>query len=102
MHARNCWEYKKCGRQPGGNKVAQFGLCPATIDDGADGLNRGRFAGRICWAVSGTFCGGEIQGTFAEKHATCTNCDFFSLVCQEENIEMFKLLKPGQIFKPVF
>jgi len=26
----NCWEFKKCGRQPGGPKVAELGVCPAT------------------------------------------------------------------------
>ncbi len=63
---QNCWEMKKCGREPGGVKTPELGLCPASTDKTADGLNGGKNGGRICWAVTGTFCGGKIQGTFAE------------------------------------
>ena len=27
----NCWEYMQCERHPGGNKVAELCLCPATV-----------------------------------------------------------------------
>ena len=26
----NCWEYKKCGRQPGGDRAKEMGICPVT------------------------------------------------------------------------
>jgi hypothetical protein len=26
----NCWEVKKCGREPGGVKVKELGVCPAS------------------------------------------------------------------------
>ncbi len=55
---RNCWEYMKCGRQIDGDKVAEFGICPAASDTSYDGIHSGKCGGRICWAVSGTFCGG--------------------------------------------
>ncbi|MGE5174112.1 MAG: two-CW domain-containing protein, partial [Betaproteobacteria bacterium] len=29
MEKLNCWEHKKCGRQPGGHKVAELGVCPS-------------------------------------------------------------------------
>ncbi len=58
----NCWEYMKCGREPGGEKADELGICPAAADSSFDGLNRGKNAGRICWAVAGTFCSGETQG----------------------------------------
>ncbi len=95
----NCWEYKKCGREPGGERVNEMGVCPASIDSSADGLNGGKNAGRICWAVAGTFCGGEVQGTFAQKELTCMNCDFFKLVREQEGMR-FRILKPGQTYKP--
>jgi eukaryotic-like serine/threonine-protein kinase len=81
---RNCWEIKKCGREPGGNQAAKDGVCPAANDLSFDGINSGNCGGRICWAVAGTFCGGRPQGTFAEKRATCMNCDFYQQVQSEE------------------
>ena len=80
----NCWEYKKCGREPGGAKAVELGVCPAASDTSFHGLNQGNNAGRICWAVAGTFCGGKAQGTFAEKRGSCIDCDFFKLVQVEE------------------
>jgi eukaryotic-like serine/threonine-protein kinase len=80
----NCWEYMKCGRQPGGKKAAELGVCPAATDASFSGINSGNCAGRFCWAVAGTFCGGNVQGTFAEKRESCINCVFFKLVQTEE------------------
>jgi len=64
--ALNCWEFKKCGREEGGAKAAEFGVCPAYPDHGHE-----------CAYLTGTLCGGEVQGSFAKKAANCTKCDFF-------------------------
>ena len=80
----NCWEFMNCGREPGGDRVGELGVCPAAEDRSFDGLNRGRNAGRLCWAVAGTFCGGEVQGSFVEKRRSCMDCDFFQHVHREE------------------
>jgi len=63
---KNCWEFKKCGREKGGSKVAEMGVCPANPAHGRD-----------CWMVAGTFCGGKVQGTFAQKKGTCMTCDWY-------------------------
>jgi len=84
MKRQNCWEYMKCGRQPGGDKAAELGICPAADDRSYDGINRGQNAGRFCWAVAGTFCGGKVQGTFADKRESCLSCVFFNKVRAEE------------------
>ncbi len=76
---QNCWEYMKCGREPGGDKVSELGTCRAAVDTSLDGISSGKNGGRICWAIAGTFCWGEIQGTFAKKLSSCTKCDFFKL-----------------------
>jgi len=96
----DCWEAKLCGRERGGARVDEFGVCPAATDTSADGLNNGTNGGRICWAVSGTFCGDQIQGTFAQKEISCMNCDFFKRVKDEEGSTMFVLMKPGQVYAP--
>ena len=80
----NCWEFMNCKRQPGGARAEENGTCVAAIDTSYDGINSGENAGRICWAVAGTCCGGEIQGTFAEKRDSCTSCPFYRLVQEEE------------------
>jgi len=87
----NCWQAKNCGRQPGGPKAAELGVCPAATTTGSTGINGGTNAGRICWALAGTLCGGQVQGTFAQKVANCMQCPFYVTVKQEEG-SLFKLL----------
>lgn len=84
MKRTNCWEHKKCGRQPGGPKVGELGVCPVTTNSLAHGLNHGTNGGRACWVISGTLCGGKVQGTFAAKLMNCVECDFYQVVKAEE------------------
>ncbi len=94
----NCWEFKECGRQTDGAKSIELGVCPAATDASADGLNGGKNGGRLCWAVTGTLCGGKVQGTSAQKQLSCMTCDFFKKVKEEEGTGQFYLMKPGQIY----
>jgi hypothetical protein len=55
MPKLNCWEFEKCGRQPGGIKVKELGVCPAATEKRAHGINGGINGGRACWAIAGTF-----------------------------------------------
>lgn len=82
---RNCWEVKGCRRGPAAPPEDR---CPAAAAELADGINGGQAAGRICWLVAGTLCGGQVVGAFADKQATCTACEFFAQV-QAENTENF-------------
>lgn len=90
---QNCWEFKKCGREPGGNKESELGTCPSAIESRADGIHGGKNGGRICWAIAGTFCNGEVQGTFAVKIKSCQDCEFYKKVNQEED----KIITLGEI-----
>src|SRR5512146_981706 len=80
----NCWEFKKCGREPGGAQSAAMGVCPAATFKAADGFLGGRNGGRACTYVTGTFCSGTVQGTYREKSKNCDECDFYEKVRQEE------------------
>ncbi|MBF0564681.1 MAG: hypothetical protein HQK89_05505 [Nitrospirae bacterium] len=80
----NCWEYKHCGREPGGRNSHILGVCPVPLEKDFDGFHGGVNAGRACWAVAGTLCGGEVKGTFAQKFKDCLACDFHHLVIKEE------------------
>ena len=81
----NCWEFKHCGREPGGSKIKELGICPASSSGEHNGINNGANGGRYCWAVAGTFCKGEIQGTAAMKRLSCLSCEFFNSVKDEED-----------------
>jgi len=84
MKKLNCWEFMHCERQPGGRKEKELGTCPVTIERELDGAHGGIGAGRACWAVVGSFCGGKIQGTYAAKLKDCSKCEFMALVKREE------------------
>ena len=94
----NCWDFKECGREPGGEKVSEFGICPVTTDNALNGLNGGNNGGRICWAVVGTFCRGKVQGTFTKKQRSCIICDFYQHVRSKEEGSEFQY-RPGQKYK---
>ena len=80
----NCWEFKKCGREPGGHKEKELGTCPVTVHGALDGAHEGIKGGRACWVIAGSLCGGKIQGTYAQKLTNCWRCDFMIAVKKEE------------------
>lgn len=84
MAKQNCWEFKKCGREPGGMKTNELGVCPAATETRTDGVNGGKNGGRACWALAGTLCGGKVQGSFAAKVTNCLQCEFYQKVGAEE------------------
>ncbi len=93
MRQTNCWEFLECGREPGGKKVHELGVCPAAAAPDYDGINSGYNGGRVCWAIAGTFCQGIVQGRLARKIASCLDCTFLKKVMQEEG-PSFQLIPP--------
>jgi protein phosphatase len=104
---QNCWEFMKCGREPGGKNAGKHGICPAAADSTFNGFNQGTNAGRLCWLVAGTFCDGKVQGTFAEKVVSCKQCDFYRRVHAEQgntdqsidNMNIFAATHIGRVRK---
>jgi len=88
MAKQNCWEVKKCGREPNGAKAKELGVCAATLEVRVTGVNDGLNGGRCCWAVTGTLCGGKVQGMFASKIANCMVCEFYKSVVKEEGTKL--------------
>jgi hypothetical protein len=91
MSKINCWEFKKCGREPEGAKVSELGICPAAVEFRVNAINGGKNGGRACWVVAGTLCGGKIQGTFAIKMGNCLECNFYQRVAKEEGPKLQNL-----------
>jgi len=83
MKQKNCWEMMKCGREPNG-KNENLGVCPAAVTGGYDGMNNGKFGGRFCWNIAGSFCKGAMQGSVAQKICSCLECAFLNIVKEEE------------------
>ena len=81
----NCWQAMKCGREVGGKNIADMGVCSAAGEMKADGIHGGVNGGRACWAIAGTLCGGETQGSFAHKISTCRDCKFYQYIVNEED-----------------
>lgn len=86
MARKNCWEVQLCGRQPGGHRVRELGICPAATLRAAHGINQGCNGGRACWALTGTMSGpaSKVQGIFARTLCTCFSCKFYEQVLEEE------------------
>jgi len=84
MERANCWDFMQCGREVGGAKAAELGVCPASTESALNSLNNGTNGGRICWSIAGTLCGGEVQAEFATKFANCVICAFYGKVLNEE------------------
>lgn len=56
-----CWEKKDCKKDD----------CPVYEQK----------ANLRCWQIAGTYCGGKVQGQFAEKYQNCVQCDVYKAAC---------------------
>jgi len=97
MNKVNCWEHMHCGRQPGGMKTQELGVCPVSTSKELNGAHGGTNAGRACWVIAGTLCNGKIQGSFAQKLSGCWRCEFFNTVkiCEETSTTGFTATRLG-------
>lgn len=84
MRKLNCWDFHKCGRGPDAGNREGFEPCPAATEERLHGVNGGENAGRCCWAIAGTMCDGEPQGTFSKKYKHCGRCAFYQKVKEDE------------------
>ena len=84
MSKLNCWEFKKCGREPEGAKADDLGVCPVAAEVRANGINAGKNGGRACWAIPGRACGGTGQDEDFAGDGDCMQCAFYKMVENEE------------------
>lgn len=55
-----CWTYKACGHE-------KDLLCPAVTEN----------AGKSCWLVPKTLCGGNVHGEHTQRTKSCEGCAFY-------------------------
>lgn len=84
MQKVNCWEYMKCGREPGGVNTGEYGICPASTERLFEGVHGGINGGRVCWVIRSTTCDGHANNDFFKKLTFCADCVFYDLVKREE------------------
>jgi methyl-accepting chemotaxis protein len=66
-----CWDATHCGKRDS---------CPAYPNNG-----------RTCYAVTGTLCRGEKQGSYTEKIASCREtCPFYAELMEAEGVTVAK------------
>ena len=80
----NCWQYRRCGREPGGENVSELGICNAALPSKNDLVNHGKNSGRICWTIADTKCDGEPTCKILDDINTCLTCEFLKYVTQQE------------------
>lgn len=84
---KNCWEFKNCQQLQDPAHQNSAGLCPAFLEAKLDGVHGGKNGGRSCWAVAGTMCNGDLEGSYYQKKKNCTECEFYQSVMAEEGEE---------------
>ncbi len=96
----NCWEFKKCGKEPNGIRASKLGVCHVATCKKSDGFLGGKNAGKACayyckvFAINGT----ETQGLslhkelFNKKNCSCENCDFHKIL-KDKHGEKFSELE---------
>ena len=78
----NCWEFKKCGRESGGENASEQ-ICPVSIEQKMNGVHHGKNAGRCCWiVVEDIFKSNQKRNT--QRNINCLNCDFYRMVRNDE------------------
>ncbi len=97
MHKKlNCWEYIKCGREPGGANVDKLGVCKAPLTTRLHKVNGGINGGRICWIIAGTYGAYKskfVDCTEAHKISSCLECEFHQKVLEEEGFGFINSVK---------
>jgi eukaryotic-like serine/threonine-protein kinase len=91
MDKVNCWEFMKCGREYGGARENELTVCPAFTETRVNGMHGGKNGGRVCWAIAGTLCLGQVRGTYAGKMSNCLECSFYMMVKDQEKRDMLKV-----------
>jgi hypothetical protein len=80
----NCWKFKNCGREPGGENVQKLGICRASVERKFDGIKHGVNAGRYCWKVKISEENNNVADKTLSAIMTYIECDFFIKVKAEE------------------
>lgn len=82
----NCWQFKNCGREPGGVMAEVLGECSVASEMKFDGLNEGVGAGRSCWMVRSSVC--KRAANQSAPIDPCHTCDFYKRVVFEQEEDL--------------
>ncbi len=80
-----CWEIKRCGREVGGARVDEYGVCPVSrmMSDHNGDVEEADVV--LCWRETNTLCGVVYGGAGAVKMMHCSDCEYYkqamSMLC---------------------
>lgn len=77
MQTLFCWEFKKCGREHGGARVAELGVCPVANFIKLANSVHGQSAVRACWAAKAPKPGTEDDIESSDRISNCVNCEYY-------------------------
>ncbi len=86
MTKLNCWEFMKCGMEPGGCNSEENGVCPVATEAFAHELNSGKNGGRLCWVIAENSNDEKIKCSASHKKTSCFSCDFRYKVTLNEGL----------------
>jgi hypothetical protein len=86
----NCWEYKKCGREPGGKYVEKYGICLVAIEKNCDGLNGGKNGGRSCWLWRESACAKIMKKSSIQNIRECRACAVYNSIKSKRLKQLWK------------
>ena len=80
----NCWEFKQCGREPGGRNVEKYGRCSVPVSVEHNGMNNGKNGGRSCWILREAACEKIMRACRVDEIKECRQCRFHIHVKKSE------------------
>ncbi|XCN75156.1 MAG: two-CW domain-containing protein [Candidatus Electrothrix aestuarii] len=80
----NCWEFKQCGREPGGSNIEKYGSCSVPVSVEHNGINNGKNGGRSCWILREAACEKIMRACRVDEIKECRQCRFHIHVKKSE------------------
>jgi hypothetical protein len=82
-----------CGREAGGRKAGELGICPVSLRSQPEGVSRAAGRGQPCWAFPGNACDHRSDGQPGQDSLACRQCERMQQVCDREG-RYFALRQP--------
>ncbi|MCI5148900.1 MAG: hypothetical protein D3916_05850 [Candidatus Electrothrix sp. MAN1_4] len=81
----DCWEFKKCGREPGGKNIEKYGLCSLVVSLEDNKINNKRNGERLCWSLRESACEGIMRECCVNEIKECRQCTFYIFLQESYN-----------------
>ena len=80
----NCWEFQKCGREPGGKNIDKYGVCFVPVSIEYNGINDAKNEGRFCWSLRESACENIMRKCRVNEIKECRRCTFYIFIQESD------------------